>query len=73
LQQTRGALRRNQVMGCLVILLSLILATMLAGPIGFVLAALLIFGWALVTGSLRLLWNILLLPFRLLEALARGH
>jgi hypothetical protein len=59
-------------MGCLVILLTLILATMLAGPIGFVLAVILILGWALVTGSLRLLWNILMLPFRALEGLARG-
>jgi hypothetical protein len=60
-------------MGCLVIFLSLILATMLAGPIGFVLAVVLILGWAVVTGSLRLLWNILLLPWRLLQALARGR
>jgi len=60
-------------MGCLVILLSLILATLLAGPIGFVVALALIFGWALVTGSLRLLWNILLLPFRLLGRLTDGR
>jgi hypothetical protein len=60
-------------MGCLVILLALILATMLAGPVGFALAAILIMCWAVVTGSLQLLWNILLLPFRLLEALARGR
>jgi hypothetical protein len=56
-------------MGCLVILLILILGTMLAGPLGFLIAALLILGWAVVTGSLRLLWAILLLPFRLLERL----
>jgi hypothetical protein len=59
-------------MGCLVILLMLILATSLAGPIGFVVAIVLILGWAVVTGSLRLLWNILLLPVRLLERLTRG-
>ena len=32
-------------MGCLIILLVLILATMLAGPFGFILAAVLILGW----------------------------
>jgi hypothetical protein len=53
-------------MGCLVILLVLILATMLAGPIGFLLAATLILAWAIVTGSLHLLWSLLTLPFRLL-------
>ena len=58
-------------MGCLIILLVLILATMLAGPIGFLLAVVLILAWALVTGSLRLLWNLLLLPFRVVESLAR--
>ena len=58
-------------MGCLVILLVLILATLLAGPLGFVLAAILILGWALVTGSVRLLISILLLPFRILERLVR--
>jgi hypothetical protein len=57
--------------GCLVIVLLLILATMLAGPIGFLLAAALIVVWAVVTGSLRLLWNLLRLPFRLLESLIR--
>jgi hypothetical protein len=60
-------------MGCLLILLVLILATMLAGPIGFLLAAVLILAWALVTGSVRLLWNLLLLPFRILESLASGR
>jgi hypothetical protein len=54
-------------MGCLIILLVLILATMLAGPLGFLLAAVLILGWAVVTGSLHLLWNLLTLPFRLLD------
>ena len=58
-------------MGCLIILLVLILATMLAGPIGFLLAVVLILAWAVVTGSLRLLWNLLLLPFRVVESLAR--
>jgi hypothetical protein len=58
-------------MGCLIILLVLILATMLAGPVGFLVACVLIVGWALVTGSLRLLWNLLLLPFRLVERVVR--
>jgi hypothetical protein len=52
-------------MGCLAILLILILATVLGGPIGFGLAVVLILGGALVTGTVRLLWAILLLPFRL--------
>jgi hypothetical protein len=39
--------------GCVIILLLLVLATLLAGPLGFLLAAVLILGWALVTGSLR--------------------
>jgi hypothetical protein len=56
-------------MGCLVILLILVLGTLLGGPIGFLIAAVLIFGWAIITGSLRLLWALLLLPFRLLERL----
>jgi hypothetical protein len=60
-------------MGCLVILLTLILATVLAGPIGFVVAIVLILGWALITGSVRLLWNLLLLPFRALNSLSRGR
>lgn len=59
-------------MGCLIILLILILGTMLAGPFGFLIAAFLILAWALVTGSLRLLVALLLLPFRLLERLFRG-
>jgi hypothetical protein len=52
-------------MGCLVILLILVIATLLGGPLGFGLAALVILAWALITGSLRLLWAILMLPFRL--------
>jgi len=56
-------------MGCLILLLILILATLLAGPFGFVIALVLVFGWAVVTGSLRLLFAVLLLPFRILERL----
>ena len=58
-------------MGCLIVLLILVLATLLAGPLGFLLATFLILAWALVTGSLRLLLEILLLPFRILERLVR--
>jgi hypothetical protein len=61
----------NVLVGCLVILLLLILATMLGGPIGFIFAAFLILVWAVVSGSLRLLWNLLLLPFRLVDSLIR--
>jgi len=60
-------------MGCLILLLILILATLLAGPLGFVIAVVLVFGWALVTGSLRLLLAVLLLPFRILERLLGGR
>ena len=58
-------------MGCAIILLVLVLATVLAGPIGFVLACVGILAWALITGSLYLLWNLLLLPFRLIDHLFR--
>jgi hypothetical protein len=56
-------------MGCLIILLILLLATMLAGPLGFLIAAVLIMAWAIVTGSLRLLFELLMLPFRVLDRL----
>ncbi len=58
-------------MGCVIILLVLILASVLAGPLGFLVAALLILGWAVITGSLRLLLAIVLLPFRILERVLR--
>jgi hypothetical protein len=57
--------------GCLIILLVLILATLLAGPVGFLLALVAIVGWALVTGSVRLLVALLLLPFRIAAAVLR--
>ena len=60
-------------MGCLILLLILILATLLAGPVGFVIALVLVLGWAVVTGSLRLLFAVLLLPFRILERLLNGR
>ena len=58
-------------MGCLIILLVLILATLLAGPVGFLLALVAIVGWALVTGSVRLLVALVLLPLRVLETILR--
>jgi hypothetical protein len=52
----------------------LVLATLLAGPLGFVLALVAIVGWAVVTGSVRLLVALLLLPFRVAAALlGRGR
>jgi hypothetical protein len=56
-------------MGCLVILLILVLATLLGGPFGFLIAAVLILGWAVISGSLRLLFELLMLPFRLIGRL----
>ncbi len=53
-------------------LLVLILATLLAGPVGFVVAAVLIVAWAIITGSLHLLIELVLLPFRAIGALAAG-
>jgi len=53
-------------------LLILVLGTLLGGPIGFLIAAVLIFGWAIVTGSLKLLWALLLLPFRLVQRMLGG-
>ena len=61
---------RRQI-GAMVALLLLILATLLAGPIGFVLAAVFLLGWLVVTGSLHLALEILLLPFRAIGWLAR--
>ena len=53
-------------------LLLLILATLLAGPVGFVVAAVLIVATAIVTGTLHLLIDLVLLPFRAIGALGRG-
>jgi uncharacterized membrane protein YcaP (DUF421 family) len=73
LQQQARPRRQIAEMGCLILLLILILATMLAGPIGFLLALVLVLTWAIVTGSLRLLVAVLLLPFRVLERLLGGR
>jgi hypothetical protein len=55
----------------MIVLLLFILATLLAGPVGFIVAAVVLLTWAVVTGSLHLVWNLLLLPFRVLGGLAR--
>jgi hypothetical protein len=57
----------------LIALLVLIVATMLAGPLGFVLAAILLITWAIFTGTIHLVLDIVLLPFRIIGALARGR
>ena len=51
-------------------LLLLILATLVAGPIGFIVVGALLIAWALLTGSLHLIYEILALPFRIVGALA---
>jgi hypothetical protein len=56
----------------IVALLLLVLATLLAGPLGFIVMAFVLLGWALVTGTLHLVLDLLLLPFRALSALAGG-
>jgi hypothetical protein len=56
-----------------VALLLLILATLLAGPVGFVILGALLLAWALVTGSIHLVLEVLLLPFRVVGALTSGR
>jgi hypothetical protein len=48
----------------MVALLVLILATLLFGPVGFVLAAVFMLVWLVVTGSLHLAFELIELPFR---------
>ena len=57
----------------IVALLVLVLATILAGPIGFVVVGALLLIWAVVTGTLHLVIDLLLLPFRAIGALTRGR
>ena len=57
----------------IVALLLLILATLLAGPVGFVVAAVCLLVWALFTGTIHLVFDLILLPFRAIGALARGR
>lgn len=56
----------------IVALLLLILATLVAGPLGFIVMAVVLLGWALVTGTLHLVFDLLLLPFRGIAALTGG-
>jgi hypothetical protein len=56
----------------IIALLLLVLATLLAGPLGFIIMAILLLAWALVTGTLHLVIDLLLLPFRLIGALVGG-
>jgi hypothetical protein len=57
----------------IVALLLLILATLVAGPIGFVVMGVLLLAFAVVTGTLHLVIELLLLPFRAIGALSRGR
>jgi hypothetical protein len=57
----------------IVALLLLVLATLIAGPVGFVVVGLLLVLWAILTGTLHLVFELLLLPFRAIGALARGR
>ena len=57
----------------IVALFLLVLATLLAGPVGFIVVGLLLLAWAIVTGTLHLVIDLLLLPFRAIGALARDR
>lgn len=57
----------------IVALLLLILATVVAGPVGFVVMGLLLLAFALVTGTLHLALELVLLPFRAVGALMHGR
>jgi len=56
----------------IVALLLLVLATLVAGPVGFVVMGLVLLVFAIVTGTLHLVLELLLLPFRAIGALTRG-
>jgi hypothetical protein len=53
----------------IVALLLLVLATLVAGPVGFFVVGLLLLAFAIVTGTLHLVIELLLLPFRAIGAL----
>jgi hypothetical protein len=58
----------------LIALLLLILATVVAGPVGFFVVGLCLLVWAILAGSVHLVFEILLLPFRMIGALlGRDH
>lgn len=58
-------------MGCLVILLFLVVAAVLGGPIGVALAGVLILAWLVVSSTLHVVLGVLRLAFRLLVDLLR--
>ena len=68
-QQAAAVPRQTRV---IVALLLLVLATLIAGPPGFIVMAVVLLGWALVTGTLHLVIELLLLPFRAIGALTGG-
>jgi hypothetical protein len=53
----------------IVALLLLVLATLVAGPVGFFVVGLLLLAFAIVTGTLHVVIELLLLPFRAIGAL----
>ena len=57
----------------IVALLLLVLATLVAGPVGFVVVGVLLLLFAIVTGTLHLVIELLLLPFRAIGALNRDR
>jgi hypothetical protein len=69
-QQSPRCPRPNRV---IVALLLLVLATLLAGPVGFVVVGLLLLVFAIVTGTLHLVIELLMLPFRAIGALDRDR
>jgi hypothetical protein len=66
----RPSLRHNAV---IVALLLLVLATLVAGPVGFVVMGLVLLVFALVTGTIHLVFDLILLPFRAIGALMHGR
>jgi len=57
----------------IVALLLLVLATLVAGPVGFIVVGLLLLVFAIVTGTLHLVIELLMLPFRAIGALDRDR
>ncbi|MBV9577753.1 MAG: hypothetical protein JO057_04085 [Chloroflexi bacterium] len=53
----------------IVALLLLVLATLVAGPVGFIVVGLLLLTFAIITGTFHLVIELLLLPFRAIGAL----
>src|SRR4051812_16940275 len=69
-QQTSSGLRPSRV---IVALLLLIVATLVLGPVGFIVMGSLLLVWAIVTGTLHLVIDLLLLPFRAVGELRRSR